>query len=248
LGLALNPALPKIKISAPAAKIDSAKANLDTGFKRMMQEQYVNVRRSVAARAGVELLEDFRGGLDEWQTRGDLATAWSFDSNGFVKPGPLALYRPSLALTDYDAQFLGLIDKKALNFVARAQDFENYYVVKLVVLKPGPLPTIGVSRYAVIDGKAEPRKDTIAPIDARPDMLYRVTLNVHGDTFLLTMQGKVVDSWTDSRLKRGGIGFFSARGEESRLRWVQVTHQYDMLGRLCAYLAPYNFSTTNGSW
>jgi len=32
------------------------------------------------------------------------------------------------------------------------------------------------------------------------------------------------------------------------VRWVQLTHQYDMLGRLCAYLAPYNISTTNGSF
>jgi hypothetical protein len=26
-----------------------------------------------------------------------------------------------------------------------------------------------------------------------------------------------------------------------------VTHQYDMLGRLCAYLAPYNIPSTTGS-
>ncbi len=48
-------------------------------------------------------------------------------------------------------------------------------------------------------------------------------------------------------LQHGGIGFFSARGEESRVRWVQVTHQYDMLGRLCAYLAPYNIPAGDGS-
>ena len=84
--------------------------------------------------------------------------------------------------------------------------------------------------------------------DARPDMLYRVSMNVHDDTFLLSLQGTVVDNWSDSRLKRGGIGFFASRGEESRLRWVQISHQYDMLGRLCAYLAPYNIPTTNGSW
>ena len=69
-----------------------------------------------------------------------------------------------------------------------------------------------------------------------------------GDTYLLAVQGKIVDSWSEPRLTRGGIGFFSPRGEESRLRWVQVTHQYDMLGRICAYLAPYNIPTTNGSW
>ena len=145
-------------------------------------------------------------------------------------------------------EFLGLVDKKALSWVVRAKDYDNYYVVKLVVTKAGPLPTIGITRYAVIDGKAQASVNTVARINARPDMLYRVSMNLHDDTFLLSLQGTVVDNWTDLRLKRGGIGFFASRGEESRLRWVQITHQYDMLGRLCAYLAPYNISTTNGSW
>ena len=55
-----------------------------------------------------------------------------------------------------------MIDKKALSWVVRAADFDNYYVVKLVVLKPGPLPTIGMTRYAVINGKAQNRADTMA--------------------------------------------------------------------------------------
>ena len=243
LGLALRPSLPKVRVTAPASTGGISK-NLGDGIRA----QFVNVRNSVAQRAAVALNEDFRSGLDDWQARGDLSTGWSFDENGFVKPGTLALYRPSLGLRDYDMEFLGLIDKKALSWVVRAKDFDNYYVVKLVVTKSGPLPTMGITRYAVIDGKAQPSVNTVAAINARPDMLYRVTMNVHDDTFLLSMQGAVVDNWTDPRLKRGGIGFFASRGEESRLRWLQVTHQYDMLGRLCAYLAPYNIPTTDGSW
>jgi hypothetical protein len=177
-----------------------------------------------------------------------VATEWSFDATGFVRPGPLALYRPSMNLTDYQVQFLGMIDKKAMSWVVRAADFDNYYVVKLEVLKPGPLPTIGVTRYAVVNGQASARADVVAPIDARNDMLYRVRLDVRGDDFSLAVQGQMIDAWSEPRLPRGGIGFFSARGEESRLRWVQVTHQYDMLGRLCAYLAPYNIPSTTGSW
>jgi hypothetical protein len=141
-----------------------------------------------------------------------------------------------------------VLDKQALSWVVRATDYDNFYVIKLMTLKTGPLPTIGVVRYAVVDGKADSRVDTIAPLDARSDTLYRVRVDVRGDDFALSVQGQMVDSWTEPRLKRGGIGFFSARGEESRLRWVQVTHQYDMLGRLCAYLAPYNIPSTTGSW
>jgi hypothetical protein len=243
LGLALRPSLPKVRVTAPTST-DGISKNIENSFR----QQFVNVRNTVAERAAVSLNEDFRSGLDDWQSRGDEASGWSFDGNGFVQPGTLALYRPSLGLTDYDMEFLGLIDKKALSWVVRAKDFDNYYVVKLVVMKAGPLPTIGITRYAVIDGKAQARVDTVAAINARPDMLYRVTLNVHDDTFLLALQGTIVDNWTESRLKSGGIGFFAPKGEQSRLRWVQVTHQYDMLGRLCAYLAPYNIPTTNGSW
>jgi len=244
LGLALRPSLPKVRVTAPTGTTEGISKNLGDGIRA----QFVNVRNSVAQRAAVALNEDFRSGLDEWQTRGDLSTGWAFDENGFVKPGTLALYRPSLGLRDYDFEFLGLIDKKALSWVVRAKDFDNYYVVKLVVTKAGPIPTMGITRYAVIDGKAQPSVNTVAAINARPDMLYRVTMNVHDDTFLLSMQDTVIDNWSEPRLKRGGVGFFASRGEESRLRWLNITHQYDMLGRLCAYLAPYNIPTTDGSW
>jgi hypothetical protein len=243
LALALRPSLPKVQSAAPHATQGISK-NIGDGFR----EQFINVRNSVAQRAAVSLSEDFRAGLEDWQARGDMSSGWSFDGNGFVKPGTLALYKPSMALTDYDMDFLGMVDKKALSWVVRAKDFDNYYVVKLVLLKGGPLPTLGITRYAVIDGKAETRVDTKVAIDTRPDMLYRISMNLHDDTFLLSLQGSVIDNWTDARLKRGGVGFFAPKGEESRLRWLQLTHQYDMLGRLCAYLAPYNIPTTNGSW
>jgi hypothetical protein len=243
LGLALHPSLPKVRVTASPR----ATNEIENGFTRNLRTQFVNVKRTVAERAGVALNEDFRSGLEEWQSRGERPTTWSFDTTGFVRPASLAVYRPSMVLTDYEMEFLGLIDKKALSWVVRAQDFDNFYVVKLVVLKPGPLPTIGLTRYAVVNGKAQDRVDKVLPVSVRPDMLYRVSMNVHGDTYLLALQGEIVDNWSEPRLTHGGIGFFAPRGEESRLRWVQVTHQYDMLGRLCAYLAPYNIPT-NGSW
>jgi hypothetical protein len=242
LGLALHPALPKVRVAAPTVA-----SGFPKNVQNAMNTQWANVKQQVFDRAAIALDEDFRSGLDDWASRGDTATEWSFDSTGFVRPGALALYRPSMNLIDYQVQFLGMIDRKALSWVVRAEDFDNYYVVKLMVLKPGPLPTIGVTRYAVVNGIPDSRSDVIVPIDARNDMLYRVRMDVRGEDFSLTVQGQMVDAWSEPRLMRGGIGFFTARGEESRLRWVQVTHQYDMLGRLCAYLAPYNIPTTGNT-
>jgi hypothetical protein len=246
LGLALNPSLKKIPYTAPP-QVGGIQRVVERNFQSKLNEKWVNVRQNMVERAAVALDEDFRAGLDDWTSRGG-TTEWAFDATGFVRPGPLALYRPSIDLTDYQVQFLGMIDKKALSWVVRAADFDDYYVVKLVVLKPGPVPTVGVTRYAVIHGVAQDRADTIAFINAREDMLYRVRMDIHGDSFALTIQGQMVDSWSEPRLRKGGVGFFTASGESSRLRWVQVTHQYDMLGRLCAYLAPYNIPSTNGSW
>jgi hypothetical protein len=247
LALAFHPALPKVPVAA-AASTTQMKTEIGKNIGTAVNTQLATVRQAVFDRAAVALDEDFRAGLDDWGSRGDATTRWSFDATGFVQPGPLAVYKPTMSLTDYQMQFLGLIDEKALSWVVRAADFNNYYVVKIVVLKPGPLPTIGVTRYAVINGKAQDRVDTAVPMDARAGMLYRVTMAVHDDTFALDIQGQLVDSWTESRLTHGGVGFFTARGEKSRIRWVQVTHQYDMLGRLCAYLAPEEITTTNGSW
>jgi len=241
LGLALHPALPKVRVSAPAA------ANgIQTNVQHAFNAQWTNVKQTMLDRAAIALDEDFRSGLDDWWGRNDATAEWSFDATGFVRPTTLALYRPSMGLNDYQLQFLAAIDKQALSWVVRAADYDNFYVIKLEVLKSGPLPTIGVTRYAVVNGKADSRGDTLARIDARSDQLYRVRVDVRGDDFTLTVQGQLVDSWSEPRLKHGGIGFFSARGEESRVRWVQVTHQYDMLGRLCAYLAPYNAPASGG--
>ncbi len=140
-----------------------------------------------------------------------------------------------------------MIDKKAMSWVVRAADFDNYYVVKLEVLKPGPRTTLGLTRYAVIHGKPDHRVDTPVVMEAQPDTLYRVGLDLDGENFSLSIQGQLIDSWSEPRLPRGGVGFFTARGEESRVRWVAVRHQYDMLGRLvCVPGALRNTQPRNG--
>ena len=242
--LAFHRELPKVHFATTPPSTAGFRKNI----QNVVNTQWTNVRKAVVDRAAVAMDEDFRSGLDDWASRNDGTADWSFDPTGFVRPGPLALYRPSMNLTNYQVQFLGMIDKKALSWVVRAADFDNYYVIKLVVLKPGPRTTVGLTRYAVIHGKAVDRVDTVVPMEAQPDTLYRVRLELEGDEFSLTIQGQMVDTWSEPRLPKGGVGFFTARGEESRIRWIALTHQYDMLGRLCAYLAPYETPTTNGSF
>jgi general secretion pathway protein A len=203
-----------------------------------LNRRWRRAHQAVLDRAAVALHEDFRTGLDDWMNRGGGRPAWTSDAAGFVHPAALALYRPSLSLADYQMQFVGMIDKKALSWVVRAADFNNYYAVRLSVLKPGPVPAIGVVRYAVVDGKIQNQVTTPLLMSARPDTVYRVSLDVHGDHYALAVQDQPVDSWSERKLTQGGVGFFSDQDAASRITAVQVKRQYDMLGRLCAFLVP----------
>ena len=67
-----------------------------------------------------------------WQSRSNLTTTWSFDSNGFVQPGPLAILRPTEDLSDYSFEFLGEVEHRAVGAAFRARDLDNYYAVKFI--------------------------------------------------------------------------------------------------------------------
>jgi hypothetical protein len=220
--------------SAPSAMRAAADASRQ-GWQR--------AQRAVLNRAAVALDEDFRAGLGEWTNRGGSAPAWTSDPSGFVRPAALALYRPSAGMVDYQMQFIGTIDKKGLSWVARAADFNNYYAIRLAVLKPGPLPTIGVTRYAVIHGVPQKRVTTPLLLRAQADTIYHVKLDIQGDRYTLWVQDQPVDSWSEPRLGRGSIGFFSEPDAGSRIASVHVRGHYDMLGRLCALLMPASISS-----
>ena len=49
------------------------------------------------------------------------------------------------------------------------------------------------------------------------------------------------------RLRHQRTRFGERRGEQSRLRWVEVTHQADWIGKLCAFLAPYSLPAREGN-
>jgi hypothetical protein len=233
------------KTSESAEVAASAPAEPGLMTKIFGDDSMREVKASIQRRAAVELSDDFRQGLGDWSGVGDWAQGWSYDRAGFLRPRQIAFYTPSLELTDYRFEFLGQIERKALSWVFRAADARNYYVNRLEIVEPGPLPEVVLVRYPVIGGKAGARKVTRLPMQVQMDTLYRIRVDVAGQNFVTTVQGQVVDVFSDDRISRGGVGFFAGPGEDVRLRWVEVSHQYDFLGRLCAFLVPYNVSNNN---
>jgi hypothetical protein len=189
------------------------------------------------SRAAIELADDFSFGLDSWEARSN-AVQWTYDATGFVRPHGLALYRPSLNLADYSMEFLAKIDNSAISWVVRAQDLNNYMVVKMVQRGGGPLPRYTIMHYPVINGREGTRIEHPLPLNLYKDTLFRIRMDIRGSNYAVLVQDSVVDSWSDDRLPVGGVGFFTGLGEEARIRWVQVTYQNDLIGKLCAWLAP----------
>ena len=189
------------------------------------------------SRAAVELADDFSFGLDSWEARSS-AVEWTYDPTGFVRPHGLAIYRPSLNLTDYNVEFLAKIDSSAISWVVRAQDLNNYMVVKMVQRGGGPLPRYTIMHYPVVNGREGTRIEHPLPLNLYKDTLFRIRMDIRGSNYAVYVQDSVVDTWSDERFPIGGVGFFTGIGEEARIRWVQVTYQNDFIGKLCAWLAP----------
>jgi len=201
------------------------------------------LRRSIRSYATIRLQDDFKSGLGSWMpsagsTSTSIASAktdWSF-KNGFVRPAKLRIWKDSVNMTDYQIDFAGEIERKGMSWAYRAKDGNNYYANKILITKPGPLPTADLVRYAVVNGVEHARSSTRLNLTLRADTLYRVQMNIKGSDFTTTVNGQMVDSWSDQRLRAGGVGFFSDAGEVASLRYVQVTDKDSVVGRLLSYL------------
>lgn len=204
--------------------------------KQFVQARWTALQRAITSRAAIEFNDDFRAGLGNWEAPGRGTQSWTVAYDGYVRPGRLALFTPSRPMRDYRLEFLAQIERKAVSWVYRAQDTNNYYAAKIVVMQPGPLPALSLVRYAVIRGRVERRSEVPVRVVIQGNVPYPVQCLVQGETFTTSIAGEVVDVWSDGRLERGGVGFFAEPGESARLYWVKVSHQDDLLGRICAYL------------
>ncbi|MCC7175420.1 MAG: hypothetical protein IT159_09515 [Bryobacterales bacterium] len=202
----------------------------------MVASRWGVIGEKIEQRAAIELTEDFRDDMSQWTGSGDWVQSWRISRTGYVRPGNLALYQPSMQMKDYRVEFLMQIEQKAVGFAYRATDRENYYAAKLKIAKPGPMPVLSLVRYPVVHGEEGPKVEIPIRILLHNNTPYRVQLTVKGQGYSTSIEGQLVDFWTDSRLQTGGFGFFSDTGESARVYWMRLSHQNDFVGRICAYI------------
>jgi hypothetical protein len=148
------------------------------------------------------------------------STEWASDAAGSRRGRQLTIYRPSVGMTDYQLQFVGQIESKALGWVFRQADTKNYYGMKIENIRPGAM---AISHFAVVDGRQSSDTQKPVGIDARPGAAYHVKLEVNGPRFTTYIAGEPVDFWTDNRLKTGAVGFMNERDERGATSSVQFS-------------------------
>jgi hypothetical protein len=148
---------------------------------------------------------------------------WIADWGGAGPQGRrISMYRPSENVPDYRIEFQGQIENRSIGWIYRAASPANYYASRIAMTKSGLNPTVVVTHFAVINGQESERSEKPLPFEARLDTLYKVRTDVYGSQFKTYLQGQLVDSWTDDRLKSGAFGLLSERSDRTQVRLVQL--------------------------
>lgn len=225
--------------------------SLDPGVKRGMLERAgdaigemirsstpITLRHSFPAGR----LAEMAGNVSDWATV-QLAGAAKIDDPrdwlGQPRTGPahLRLWKSSTRLHNYQMEFQGKIEKTSLSWAFRASENGNHYGARLAIVKPGPLPNAGFIRYSVVDGREWDRVQLPVPVTLERGAAYRIRVIVQDSRFITYLNGRVISSWTDNRLQRGGVGFFDDPNDPQQIAWVTLSERDSFLGRMLAHFS-----------
>jgi len=235
-------ALSQLPKSSPAAKAISPLPDNPRSAGGGIGQTISNL---IQSQTSGTLHEDFHSGFSNWDGIKSVGSDWTVQS-GQVRPASLQLWKPSTSLSNYELEFMGQINHKSMDWAFRAADLHNYYATKLVITHPGPLPNAGLIRFIVLDGRERERVELPLPLTLDPGVDYRVRVSVRGDRFLTSVNGQLISSWMDSRISRGGVGFFSEDGESSALKWVSVSERDSFLARIASHFSLITFPAPGG--
>jgi hypothetical protein len=199
----------------------------------------------VRSQAPITLHDDFSKGLQDWTTVAMRNVAKVDDPKGLtlssapqiVHPGSLRIWNRSTSLENYQMEFMGELEKKSLSWAFRASDSKNYYATKIMITKPGPLPNAGLVRYVMMNGREWDRVQLPLPLTLERGGNYKVRVSVQDDRFITYLNGQVISSWSDKRLHRGGVGFFSDEDDPQKVDWVSLSERDSFLGRVLAHFS-----------
>jgi len=213
----------------------------------LIEHAAVSIAELVRDSAPVTLHQDFRVGIADWTTSTlraantthvDDPHDWKIPSAPtLVAPGSLRIWTRTTKLENYQMEFQGQIEKRSLSWAFRATNAANYYAAKIVITKPGQQPNAGLVHFAMLNGREFDRVQLPLPVTIERGENYRVRVSVQDDHFVTYLNGQAISSWTDARLKRGGVGFFADDDDEQKVSWINLSERDSFMGRMLAHFS-----------
>ena len=199
----------------------------------------------IRSQAPITLHDDFTKGLKDWTTVAmrnvskvdDPKSLAQMSGPNVVRPGSLRLWNRSTSLQNYQMEFQSVLEKKSMSWAFRASDAKNYYATKIMITKPGPLPNAGLVRYVMMNGRELDPVQLPIPVTLERGGTYKVRVSVQDDHFITYLNGQVISSWSDKRLRRGGVGFFSDEDDPQKVDWVSLSERDSFLGEVLAHFS-----------
>ena len=95
-------------------------------------------------------------------------------------------------------------------------DGQTGYVWQLV-------PGVGLVRNKVVNGELTRLGDPVSlEVDVVPGKAYTLSVRAEGSTVTTTLDGAVIDEYTAADISKGTFGFYTAKGEKTRLHSLTV--------------------------
>lgn len=231
-----------IAVSLPNPAVTTYPAGEDASLSKgggLIQRAAGSLGSALGSAAPSSIRHDFSSGLNEWSTATVRNASAARASGDLALPGSstLRIWNKSTSLSNYSFDFMSPLDKKSLAFAFRATDPRNYYATRITITKPGPLPNAGLIRYVMLDGREWDRVQLPLPLTLERGREYRVRVSVQDDRFITWVNGQVVSTWSDKRLARGGVGFFSDTNDASSVRWVALSERDTLIGKMLAHFS-----------
>jgi len=138
-------------------------------------------------------------------------------------PGRLLfLYQPSRGESDYRIEFAWMPNAKGVGWVWRERDESDYYAERLILQKSAPDMVLAEEHFSVFGGVEGPHSQKSISL-GRQSGPVQIRMDVVGSAYALSLQGKPMDSWNDSQLTSGAVGFFNETGERPQVQALFVT-------------------------
>jgi len=105
-------------------------------------------------------------------------------------------------------EFSWVPDAAGVGWVFRTLDGNNYYAARLSLQQRGGGGVLVAEHFSVFGGAESVHSRKVIPLE-KPARLLKIHMDAIGPAFKLFVEDQPANTWTDTRLDTGALGFYN---------------------------------------